>query len=161
MAYPLMILIILRQQWYLNDLRFKVLIICLRESVPSTSSNQNSTACNGEERLQSSSRGIMFLAIWKEKALKKSTHTFRSYIMNGGPLPSNPYLSYKPQCSFDANGLLKNELMSEAGLDHSFSLEDSSTFPIASVSYATANPSRIAGFKFFGTFFSLQSHPSM
>merc|ERR1719285_1242230 len=29
--------------------------------------------------------------------------------MNGGPLPENPYLSYKPHNSFDENGVLKKE----------------------------------------------------
>jgi hypothetical protein len=30
-------------------------------------------------------------------------------VMNGGPLPGNPYVSYRPHCSFDGDGVLRRE----------------------------------------------------
>jgi len=63
--------------------------------------------------------------------------TFRSYVMNGGPLSSNPYLSYKPQCSFDENGFLKSDLMPDSAIDDSFSFDDSSDYLGVSVSFCS------------------------
>lgn len=36
---------------------------------------------------------------------------FRSEIINNGPLPENPYLSYRPHDSFDGNGFLKRDAL--------------------------------------------------
>ena len=38
----------------------------------------------------------------------------RSEVINAGPLPENPFLSYQPHDSFDSNGYLKTDAMAAA-----------------------------------------------
>ena len=68
-----------------------------------------------------------------------------SAVINGGPLPPNPYLSYFPHDSFDTNGFLKSEAYdaSDQALDQDYAQEKPMTKVIPPVPVADVQAEKV------------------